>query len=167
MPLNLQTKLLRALQEQEFYRLGGLESKKVDLRIISTTNRNIKQAIKEEKFRKDLYYRLVHRTIEIPPLRERKEDISALINYFTAKFCKISERSIDGYTVQSFNALQNYQWDGNVRELENEVRSLINLAEDGETISYDMLSDDIKKQYESIEKPITEPASTEEKKKFI
>ena len=88
MPVNLQSKLLRALQEKEFYRVGGTTSITVDLRIISITNKDLKQLITEGKFREDLFYRLVHRPITIPPLRERKEDISALINFFTLKFCQ-------------------------------------------------------------------------------
>lgn len=144
MPLNLQTKLLRALQEKEFYRLGGTTPIKVDLRIISLTNMDLKQMIKENKFREDLYYRLVHRTITIPPLRERKEDISALINYFTQKFCQQANKKISGYSVKAFEALQEYHWKGNVRQLENEIRSIVNLTDEGETVSYDLLSDEIK-----------------------
>jgi transcriptional regulator with GAF, ATPase, and Fis domain len=144
MPINLQAKLLRALQEKEFYRLGGTTPITVDLRIISITNRDLKQLINEGKFREDLYYRLVHRTITIPPLRERKEDISALINFFTLKFCQQADKKISGYSVKAFEALQEYHWQGNVRQLENEIRSIVNLTDDGETVRYDILSEEIK-----------------------
>ncbi|MCK4765170.1 MAG: sigma-54-dependent Fis family transcriptional regulator, partial [Candidatus Aminicenantes bacterium] len=144
MPLNLQAKLLRALQEKEFYRLGGNVSIKVDLRIISLTNQDTKKLIKEGKFREDLYFRLVHRIIMIPPLRERKEDISALISHFTKKFCVSSGKKIKGYTVKAYEVLKDYEWKGNVRQLENEINSIVNLTEDGEIINYDILSDEIK-----------------------
>jgi transcriptional regulator with PAS, ATPase and Fis domain len=144
MPINLQSKLLRALQEKEFYRLGSTTPITVDLRIISITNQNLKQLITDGKFREDLYFRLVHRTITIPPLRERKEDISALINFFTQKFCQQTNKKISGYSVKAFEALQDYQWKGNVRQLENEIHSIVNLTDDGETVGHDILSDEIK-----------------------
>jgi len=144
MPLSLQPKLLRALQEKEFYRLGGTSPVKVDLRVISTTNKNLKQLIQENKFREDLFYRLVHRTICIPPLRERKEDISLLINYFTNKFCQISNKTINGYSVKAFETLLNFTWKGNIRQLENEINSIVNLTDNGEMITFDILSDEIK-----------------------
>ncbi len=144
MPLNLQSKLLRALQENEFYRLGGTTPVTVNLRVISTTNKNLKKLISENKFREDLYFRLVHRTISIPPLRERKEDISLLINYFTNKFCQENNKNISGYSVKAFEVLLNYPWRGNVRQLKNEVNSIVNLTDDCEMITFDILSDEIK-----------------------
>ncbi len=143
MPINLQSKLLRAIQEKEFYRLGGATPIHVDLRIISITNRDLKQLIEDGQFREDLYYRLVHRTITIPPLRERREDISTLINFFTGKFCQEINKKINGYSVKAFEALQSYHWKGNVRQLENEIRSIVNLTEDGETVGYDILSEEV------------------------
>ncbi len=146
MPVNLQSKMLRALQEKEFYRVGGATPIIVDLRIISITNKDLKQLIAEGKFREDLYYRLVHRIITIPPLRERKEDISALINFFTFKFCSQAKKKINGYSVKAFEALQEYRWKGNVRQLENEIRSIVDLTDDGETVSYDILSEEIREK---------------------
>jgi two-component system response regulator FlrC len=153
MHINIQAKLLRALQEQEFYRLGGLEPIRVNLRILSLTNQDIKQLIREGKFRKELYFRLVHRILKIPPLRERTDDIGALINHFAAKFCREFERSINGFSVKTYQALEHYPWEGNVRELENEIRSLINLAEDGATITDELLDDDIRHYYEAHHAP--------------
>lgn len=147
MPLTLQSKLLRALQEHEFYRLGGNTPIKVDLRIISLTHRNLEQLIEEKKFREDLYYRLVHRAIEVPPLRERKDDIPVLINFFTGKFCSRRKRCINGYSIKAMNALVSFHWPGNVRQLENELNSIINLTDDGETIDFDILSLRIKSKF--------------------
>lgn len=147
MPMNLQLKLLRALQEQEFYRLGGATPIKVDLRIISLTHQNLEQLIKKKKFREDLYYRLVHRILIIPPLRERREDIPSLINFFTRKFCGSIKKAINGYTIKAFEALVKFEWKGNVRQLENEIKSIISLTDDGEAINFDILSDKIKENY--------------------
>jgi DNA-binding NtrC family response regulator len=155
MPLNLQSKLLRALQEGEFYRLGGTTPITVDLRIISITNRDLEQLIEDGEFREDLFYRLVHRTIDIPPLRERKDDIPALINFFTMTICKQTNKKIGGYSVKAFEALQAHPWRGNVRQLENEIRSIVNLTDEGETVSYDILSPRVK-EYALTERPTRE-----------
>ncbi len=170
MPLPLQAKLLRALQEYEFYRLGGTQPIKVDLRIVSITNLNLRELVKEQKFRKDLYYRLVHRSISIPPLRERKEDISLLINSFTNKFCRASHKSIAGYSVKAFDTLMNHQWPGNVRQLENEIHTMVNLAEDGEMLTYDMLSEEIKEDIsepEALTMRLPARMGKEEEKAFL
>ncbi|MFC2146570.1 sigma-54 interaction domain-containing protein, partial [Acidobacteriota bacterium] len=157
MPLNLQAKLLRALQELEFYRLGGSTPIKVNLRIISLTHQNLEELIKEKKIREDLYYRLVHRTITIPPLRKRKEDIPPLINYFTNKFCRQRNRSISGYSVKAFEALVNFDWYGNIRELGNEINSIVNLTDDGERVDFDILSEKIKKNVQPVMEPSPHP----------
>jgi transcriptional regulator with PAS, ATPase and Fis domain len=160
MPLNLQAKLLRALQEKEFYRLGGATPIYVDLRIISITNRDLEQLITQDQFREDLFYRLVHRSIVIPPLRERKEDIPALINFFTMKFCQQTNKNINGYAVKAFKTLQAHPWKGNIRQLENEIRSIVNLTDDGESVSYEILSDRVKKNtmdHETLTEMITMP----------
>ncbi len=150
MPLHLQVKLLRAIQEHEFYSLGGATPIKVNLRIISLTHQDLDELIREKKFREDLYYRLVHLTLHIPPLRERKEDIPPMINFFSNKFCRQGNRSIKGYSVKAFEALVDFDWPGNVRQLENEINSIINLTDDGETIDFDILSDKIKDHYNKI-----------------
>jgi len=144
MPINFQAKLLRVLQENEFYKLGSIKPIKVDLRIISITNKNLKEAIKKNLFRKDLYYRLVHHEIYIPPLRERREDIPELINYFTPIFCRELNKSVNGYSVKAFETLQKYNWDGNVRQLKNEIKRVVSLTPSGEMITFDILSDEIK-----------------------
>jgi transcriptional regulator with GAF, ATPase, and Fis domain len=141
MSLNLQSKLLRALQEHEFYRLGGSTPIKVDLRIISLTNRDIHLLIREKKIREDLYYRLAHHIISIPSLRERKEDITALINHFSSKFSRRLRKTIRGFSMKAFETMQAYHWPGNVRQLENEINRLVNLCDDNEMIGYELISD--------------------------
>ncbi len=145
MPIQLQAKILRALQEHEFYSVGGTTPIKVDLRIISLTNKNIKKLISEGTFREDLYYRLVHHRITIPPLRDRKKDISHLINYFTGKFSEELGKNVGGYTVKVYKTMENYLWPGNVRQLENEIRRLVNLVDPGGNIYYELLSEEIRK----------------------
>jgi formate hydrogenlyase transcriptional activator len=125
-PLELQSKLLRAIQEQELERLGGNRTIRVDVRFIAATNRNLKQMVDEGKFRSDLYYRLHVFPLEVPPLRERKEDIPLLIRYFTQKHAKRMNRPIDSIPSAAIDALTNYQWPGNIRELQNVIeRSVI------------------------------------------
>lgn len=171
MPVNLQAKLLRVLQEHEFYRIGGTVPIKIDLRIISITNMNLRDLIKEKKFRSDLYYRLVHHKISIPPLRDRREDIPLLIDYFTSKYSSQIEKKIKGYSVKSFKTLSEYNWPGNVRQLENEIMRLVNLVDEKENIGYDLLSEEIKeKGTDEISKDIFEAVArgeTGSEKAFI
>jgi two-component system response regulator HupR/HoxA len=115
----------------------------VDLRIISLTNCNLKELIEQGKFRQDLYYRLVHRTISVPPLRERKEDIPVLINHFTRQICQKTNKSINGFTVKAYEYLQNYDWPGNIRQLENEIKSIVNLTENGGIVTHELLSSEV------------------------
>lgn len=125
-PLDLQSKLLRAIQEQELERLGGTRTIHVDVRFIAATNRNLKQMVDEGKFRSDLYYRLHVFPLEVPPLRERQEDIPLLIRYFTQKHAKRMNRPIESIPSSSIEALTNYPWPGNIRELQNVIeRSVI------------------------------------------
>lgn len=124
-PPNLQAKLLRALQEQEFERVGNSKPIKVDIRIISTTNKNIKNAIKDNLFREDLFYRLNVIPIHIPPLRERKDDIIPLANFFIQKFCIENHKSIKKLSPSAIQKLLNYDWPGNVRELANIIERTI------------------------------------------
>lgn len=118
-PLMLQSKLLRVLQEKEIERLGGLHSTKVDVRIIAATNKNLEEEVKKGTFREDLYYRLNVVTIPVPPLRERKEDISLLIDFFLKKYNAKHKTNIKGVTREARDTLMKYDYPGNVRELEN------------------------------------------------
>jgi formate hydrogenlyase transcriptional activator len=126
LPLELQPKLLRALQEREFERLGGTRSRKVDLRLIAATNRDLPAMVEAREFRADLFYRLNVFPIRIPPLRERKEDIPTLVRYFTQKFAQRMHRPIESIPTRAMEALTAWDWPGNIRELENFIeRSVI------------------------------------------
>ena len=120
-PLETQVKLLRVIESQEFDRLGGKETLKVDVRIISATNQDLERKIREKSFREDLYYRLNVISILIPPLRERKEDILLLVDHFIKKANQKCGRSIRGITPEVKDIILNYDWPGNVRELENVI----------------------------------------------
>ena len=144
MPMGLQVKLLRVLQEHAFYRVGGNDPIHVDLRIISLTNADLMTAIRDGKFRQDLYYRLAHHRFSIPPLRDRRADIPELINFFTRKYCRRSDKSIRGYTVRAYEILQRCSWPGNVRQLENEINRLVNLSDDGGLVGAELISEEIR-----------------------
>ncbi len=135
-PISLQAKLLRAVQEQEFERLGGSRPIKVDVRIISTSNRNMTEAIEDKKIREDLYYRLNVMPIHIPPLRERKEDILPLAELFLTKLSKENHKNKISLSKEAQKRLQNYTWPGNVRELANVIERAVVLNTTG-TISSD------------------------------
>jgi formate hydrogenlyase transcriptional activator len=129
LPLNLQAKLLRVLQDGEFERIGSSQSKKVDVRIIAATNKVLKKEIQEGKFRKDLYYRLSAYPITVPPLRERKEDIPLLISHYVEKFSKEMGKTIESVPKKMINKLINYSWPGNVRELENVIERAVVISQ--------------------------------------
>ena len=125
MPMELQTKLLRVIQDGEFERLGGPRTIKVDVRIIASTNRNLEKEIRKGGFREDLFYRLNVFPITIPPLRQRKEDIPPLVDYFVAKFNKKTGKKIETVSKDTLNVLQDYDWPGNVRELESVIERAV------------------------------------------
>jgi len=129
MEMALQAKILRVIQQKEFERVGGTESIKTDVRIISATNRDLKLAVENKEFREDLYYRLNSFPILIPPLRERRGDIVVLINYFINLFSKRLNRNINGITKRALKVLYDYNWPGNVRELENTIERCVILSE--------------------------------------
>ncbi len=124
----LQVKLLRVLQEGEFERVGDIKTEKVDVRVIVATNQNLQDLIVQGKFRKDLFYRLNIISIEIPPLRERKEDIPLLVNDFIGKHSKHISKKIEGLSEEAMSVLMKYNWPGNVRELENVIERAIILC---------------------------------------
>lgn len=123
--VNLQAKILRVIQTREIERLGGTGSKKIDIRLIAATNKDLARRVREGKFREDLYYRLKVVVIEVPPLRERKDDIQLLVNYFIRKY---GEHRVTAITDEALEVLENYRWDGNIRELENVIQRAIVLA---------------------------------------
>jgi Nif-specific regulatory protein len=124
----LQVKLLRVLQEREFERVGGTKAIKLDIRIITATNKNLEEAVKQGTFRQDLYYRLNVVSLEMPPLRNRPEDIPLLSNYFAAKYGKKCNRRVMGIAPQAQARLVGYDWPGNVRELENAIERAVVLG---------------------------------------
>jgi len=125
MPLELQSKLLRVVQDGEFERLGSPRTIKVNVRIIAASNRNLEEEIKNGRFREDLFYRLNVFPITIPPLRQRTDDIPLLVNYFIAKFNKKMGKKIEAVSKDTMNALQGYHWPGNVRELESVIERAV------------------------------------------
>ena len=125
MPMELQCKLLRVIQEGEFERLGSPHTIKIDLRIIAATNRNLEDEIKAGSFRADLFYRLNVFPIEIPPLRQRQEDIPLFVDHFLDKFNKKIGKKIQQVSSETLNALQGYHWPGNVRELESVIERAV------------------------------------------
>jgi len=126
MPLELQPKLLRAIQDQEFERVGGCRTIRTDARLVAATNRDLKAMVEEGKFRADLYYRLHVFPLHVPPLRERREDIPLLTRYFVQKHAHRMGRDIDAIPTAVLDALTNYDWPGNIRELQNVLeRSVI------------------------------------------
>ncbi|MCD6452256.1 MAG: sigma-54-dependent Fis family transcriptional regulator [Acidobacteria bacterium] len=123
--LETQAKLLRVIQEKEFMRLGGVETIKVDVRIIAATNVDLKKAVEKGEFREDLYYRINVITIELPPLRERKDDIPLLVRHFIDKYSKENNKEPCEITERALECLINYNWPGNVRELENVIERAV------------------------------------------
>jgi len=142
MEISLQAKILRVIQQKEFERIGGNDIIKTDVRIISATNRNLKEAVANKEFREDLYYRLNSFPINIPPLRNRKSDIMLLINHFISNFNDKLGRNIENVHKKALEFLYDYEWPGNVRELENTIERCIILS-DGNQISVESLPEQI------------------------
>jgi DNA-binding NtrC family response regulator len=130
MPLFLQAKLLRVIQEREIDPVGSHSSIEVDVRIIATTNRDLKREVKAGKFRDDLFYRLNVIPISLPNLSERREDINNLIDYFLKKYCKENGKNIEGIEKDALEFLRSYHWPGNIRELENTIERAVVIADD-------------------------------------
>ncbi len=128
LPLSVQVKLLRFLQEKTFERVGGSKTFKVDVRILSATNRNLEEMVREGTFREDLYYRLRVVKIEVPPLRDRKEDIEALVDTFISKFSNLHGKPIRGIDDEAVQLIKAYNWPGNIRELMNCIESAVVMA---------------------------------------
>ena len=128
LPLDVQAKLLRVLQEREFDRVGGRRPQRVDVRVIAATNRDLAKAVREKQFREDLFYRLNVFPIELPPLRDRREDIPLLAHYLLKKYAMQIGKPMDGISPETIERLQAYPWPGNVRELENVIERAVILA---------------------------------------
>jgi transcriptional regulator with PAS, ATPase and Fis domain len=131
MPIELQTRFLRVLQEREFRSLGSTKTVVANFRLIAATNRNVGQAVREGKLRQDLYYRLNTFQIEVPPLRERREDVPALVSTFLQRFAQQLGKPEPSITPEAFELLMRYPWPGNIRELQNTIEYSVVLAENG------------------------------------
>src|SRR5262245_48409388 len=140
--METQAKLLRVIQEREFMRLGGIDTIKVDTRIITATNVDLRKLVEEGRFREDLFYRLNVINLQVPALRERKEDIPLLVEFFTKKYCDENGKPIYRFSSEALKVLMDYHWPGNVRELENVVERAVVLSQ-GEIIGRDLLPDSI------------------------
>jgi DNA-binding NtrC family response regulator len=133
-----QTKLLRVIQEREIRRVGGVEARSVDVRLVAATNVDLWAEVQDGRLREDLYYRLNVITIELPPLRERREDVPLLVSHFLRKYAEENDRDVLGFSPEAIDVLTEYSWPGNVRELENAVERAVVLSR-GETIELDEL----------------------------
>ncbi|HWY21694.1 MAG TPA: sigma-54 dependent transcriptional regulator [Candidatus Acidoferrum sp.] len=142
MGLDTQAKILRVLQDRRFMHLGGVQEVQVDVRIIAATNVDLRQAVREGRFREDLFYRLNVITIELPPLRLRREDIPLLVDFFLKKYAEENDRPVRHITPEALRPLMSYSWPGNVRELENVIERAVVLSS-GTEISLDLLPDNL------------------------
>lgn len=142
LPIHMQPKLLRVLQDESFVRVGGKENISVDFRLIAATNRDLEEMMKDGSFREDLYYRLNVIPLNIPSLRERRDDIPLMLDYKLKEFCKRLGKDEMHFSKDVINLFMNYSWPGNVRELENVVEYLVNIS-DGEVIDIDTLSENM------------------------
>ena len=151
-PLDTQAKLLRVIQEKEFMRLGGVETLKADVRIIAATNARIEESVQEGVFREDLYYRLNVITIQLPPLRQRSEDIPLLVRTFLTKYAQENDKALEEISSAAMELLLDYRWPGNVRELENVIERAVVLSS-GSVLDVDLLPP-------SVREPDSLPAPT-------
>ena len=134
LPLALQPKLLRFLQEGEVHTLGERAPRKVNVRVVAATHKELEREVREGRFREDLYYRVAALTLFVPPLRERPEDVAALISHFLTHYARRNDRAVAGITAEAISVLQNYAWPGNVRELTAEIERLVLYTDEGQTI---------------------------------
>ncbi|MFZ0242351.1 MAG: sigma-54 dependent transcriptional regulator [Desulfobacterales bacterium] len=132
MPLSMQSKLLRVLEEREFFPVGGQQTVKVDTRIITASNKNLEQEVESKNFREDLYYRIHVIRIQLPPLRDRKDDIPLLARHFLKKYTAEMKKEVTGFSSAALQKLLRYHWPGNVRELENTIESAVALGSETE-----------------------------------
>ena len=164
MPEAMQVKLLRVLQEKQFYPLGGEKPTHVDVRIVTATNKNLEDAVKNGKFREDLFYRIYVIPIYLPPLKERKEDIPLLVDHFVKKFDREMKKRIQGISSPALQRLLSYSWPGNVRELENTIEYAVAMT------AQDVITEDMIFQTKAIEEDNLKPlkdAKKEFEKRYI
>ena len=166
MPLSIQAKLLRALQERQFYPVGSEKPMEVDVRVIVATQKDLEGQVKQGLFREDLFYRIHVIPIHLPPLRERKEDIPPLVEHFIKKFSQQMKKEVKGLTPQAMQKLMLYEWPGNVRELENTIEYAVAMTQQ------DIITEDVILQNKGIItqellKPLKEAREAYEKSYLI
>ena len=165
-PPGLQPKLLRVLQEQEFERLGSTRTQQVDIRLVAATNRNLAHMVKRGEYRSDLYYRLNVFPIPLPPLRERREDIPALVEHFVEVYARRMDKQIEQIPVETMSALTSYQWPGNIRELQNFIERSV-IVSSGSVLSPPMASLRAVAETESTEAVTLEEVEREHIRKIL
>ncbi len=158
LPLALQPKLLRFLQEGEVHTLGEKAPRKVNVRVVAATHKDLEREAREGHFREDLYYRVAALTLEVPPLRERPEDTAALISHFLTHYARRNDRAVAGITAEAIRVLQDHTWHGNVRELAAEIERLVLYADDGRPIT----AADISPRIRAAQQAAGAPASNAE-----
>jgi len=166
MPPSMQVKLLRFTQERSFLRVGGTRPVEVDARIIAASNVNLSEAVKDKKFREDLYYRLNVVLITIPPLRQRPDDIPVFLHHFLSRCSQVLGKEIAGLAPEVLDVLQNYPYPGNVRELENIVERAVALADERTIRLKDLPSDLQRLSVKSLE-PRDWPSLEEKEREYI
>jgi two-component system response regulator FlrC len=167
MDYQLQSKLLRVLQEREIDRIGGAAPVPVDVRFIATTNRDIEKQIDEGKFREDLHYRLHVIPFYLPPLRDRKDDIPLLADYFVKKYCRINRRSVNGLTEKALTSLMQMSWKGNVREFENVIERAVLMCKGDFLDEEDLFMTEKNRQPENAVHPFMPTVSLREMEKNV
>jgi two-component system response regulator GlrR len=161
MPPSMQVKLLRVMQEKEFFPVGGRSTIKMDIRFIATTNKNLKEEVKKGNFREDLFYRIHVIDIHLPPLRERQGDVPVLSHYFLDKLSKEMNKEITGFSAAAMQKLMLHSWPGNVRELQNTVESAVAMATE-DLISEDLILPALKAEVKNL-KPLKDAKENFEK----
>jgi two-component system response regulator FlrC len=167
MDYQLQSKLLRVLQEREIDRIGGRNPVPVDVRFLATTNRDIEKQIKDGKFREDLHYRLNVIPFHLPPLRERKDDVPLLAKHFVEKYCELDNRSVKGLTDEAIASLMQMTWKGNVRELENIVERAVLMCKEDLIGNKDLFLNEKERQPNFVTQPIAPTVSLKEIEKNV
>lgn len=169
MPLYLQAKLLRVIQERQIVRIGSNQLLPIDVRIIAATNKNLKEMMKEKKFREDLYYRLNVIPLEVPPLRERREDIEQLAVFFARRYAGLFGKEFWKITDSAMERLKAYSWEGNVRELENVMEFMINMMQEDGILGLETLPEELKGRTASGEKDAASrmESSSDEEEPFL
>ena len=165
MPISSQVKLLRVLQEREVTRVGESLPRPINVRLIAASNKNLSRLVKEGKFREDLYYRLHVVELNVPPLRERKEDIHDLISHFIARFNKEYNKNIEGCSPNAMELFSNYNWPGNIRELRNAIEGAFAMGE-GQSLSLNDLPPELRGEYDEFDTPFVSQSLDPEKIKI-